>query len=456
MTTLKATPAKVNANGDYTSEEFDTTSSGAGAYHWIAHFTGDANNNKADGKCLDTDENTEVKKASPGLLTKAPASVTVGAKISDVATLSGLINPTGAGEVTFDLYKGTECTEQTKVTTLKATPAKVNANGDYTSEEFDTTSSGAGAYHWIAHFTGDANNNKADGKCLDTDENTEVKKASPGLLTKAPASVTVGAKISDVATLSGLINPTGAGEVTFDLYKGTECTEQTKVTTLKATPAKVNANGDYTSEEFDTTSSGAGAYHWIAHFTGDANNNKADGKCLDTDENTDSQKERAPASHQSPRQRTVGAKISDVATLSGLINPTGAGEVTFDLYKGTECTEQTKVTTPKATPAKSPPTATTPPKNSTPPPRAPAPTTGSPTSPATPTTTKPTANASTQTRTPKSKKRAPASSPKPRPRSPSAPKSPTSRRSRALSTLTAPAKSPLTSTRAPNAPNRPR
>ena len=277
------------------------------------------------------------------------------------------------------------------------------------------------------------------------------QKSEPRPPTKAPASVTVGAKISDVATLSGLINPTGAGEVTFDLYKGTECTEQTKVTTLKATPAKSHANGDYTSEEFDTTSSGAGAYHWIAHFTGDANNNKADGKCLDTDENTEVKKASPGLLTKAPASITVGAKISDVATLSGLINPTGAGEVTFDLYKGTECTEQTKVTTLKATPAKSTPTATTPPKNSTPPPRAPAPTTGSPTSPATPTTTKPTAirldtdeNTGVGQNTPNLSTLATA-------RRPSARKSPTKRPSPALSTRPAAGAVTFDLTRAPTA-----
>ena len=211
--TLKATPASVTGsgagNGPYTSEEFDTTATGAGEYHWIARFTGDANNNAAAGECLEEGENSEVEEASPEIATDATASVTVGAKIKDVATLSGLVSATGTGSVSFDLYKGEDCTEETFVMTLKATPSSVTGsgagNGPYTSEEFDTTSTGTGEYHWIARFTGDANNNAAAGECLEEGENSEVEEASPEIATDATASVTVGAKIKDVATLSGLV-----------------------------------------------------------------------------------------------------------------------------------------------------------------------------------------------------------------------------------------------------------
>ena len=218
-------------------------------------------------------------------------------------------------------------------------------NGPYTSEEFDTTSTGAGEYHWIARFTGDANNNAAAGECLEEGENTEVEEASPEIATDATASVTVGAKIKDVATLSGLVNATGTGSVSFDLYKGEDCTEETFVTTLKATPSSVTGsgagNGPYTSEEFDTTQP------------------------------------------------------------------------------------------------------------------APANTTGSPASPATPTTTPPQANAWKKARTAKSKRRAPKSPPTRPPRSPSAPKSKTSPPSRAWSARPEPARSASTSTRAKTAPKKP-
>ena len=155
---------------------------------------------------------------------RRPPTAIVGEKIKDVATLSGLVSPTGAGEVTFDIYKGAgllgrQTPERPDVGRHPATAA----NGDYTSANFDTTATGAGTYHWIAHFSGDANNKPVDGECEDENETTVVEEASPGLVTNATATAIVGENINDVATLSGLVSPTGAGSVTFDLYKGQDC-----------------------------------------------------------------------------------------------------------------------------------------------------------------------------------------------------------------------------------------
>ena len=131
-------------NGQYTSENFDTgsASGGAGTYHWIAHFSGDANNKAVDGECDDENETTVVEEASPEIETEATPTAIVGENINDVATLSGLVSPTGDGEVTFDLYKGADCSEENFIETLTATPdgrpATVGANGNYTSENFDT------------------------------------------------------------------------------------------------------------------------------------------------------------------------------------------------------------------------------------------------------------------------------------------------------------------------------
>jgi hypothetical protein len=331
--TLSATPASVTANGTFTSQNYDTTTSGAGSYHWIAHYSGDANNKAADGACLDNGENTTVEKFTPTLSTSATQSAVVGQNISDVATLSGLVSPTGAGAVTFDVYKGADCSG-TKLATLSATPASVTANGTFTSQNFDTTNSGAGAYHWIAHYSGDANNKAADGACLANGENTTVEKATPGLSTNATQSATVGQSIQDVATLSGLVKATGAGAVTFDLYKGTDCSG-TKLATLSATPASVTANGNFTSQSFDTTTSGAGSYHWIAHYSGDANNKAADGACLADNENTAVGKITPALATTAGPGTTLGGRVTDTAHLSGGVNPTGT--ITFVLYDNPNC-----------------------------------------------------------------------------------------------------------------------
>lgn len=94
----------------------------------------------------------------------------VAASISDTPTLSGLIEPTGEGEVTFTLHKGSDCSQQNQVATLGSNPDAISADGDYTSEGFNTASTGAGAYHWIAHYSGDANNAPVQTGCSDPSE----------------------------------------------------------------------------------------------------------------------------------------------------------------------------------------------------------------------------------------------------------------------------------------------
>ena len=53
-----------------------------------------------------------------------------------------------------------------------------------------------------------------------------VEEASPEIDTEATRPRSSAQNINDVATLSGLVSATGTGEVTFDLYKGADCSEQ--------------------------------------------------------------------------------------------------------------------------------------------------------------------------------------------------------------------------------------
>jgi hypothetical protein len=200
----------------------------------------------------------------------------VGQNISDVATLSGLVEPTGEGEVTFDLYKGADCSGPI-LATLDATPDSVTANDQYTSENFDTSATGAGAYHWIAHFSGDANNEPVDGQCLANNENTTVNKAGPTLTTTAGPGTQLGGQISDTAHLSGGVHPTGS--ITFRLYDNPNCAG---TAAAEVTNSSVNGDGDYTSPQ--ATPAAAGDYFWVASYAGDADNNPAQTGCSDPSE----------------------------------------------------------------------------------------------------------------------------------------------------------------------------
>src|SRR5439155_19208294 len=101
----------------------------------------------------------------------------------------------------------------------------ISANGNVNSGEYTTNATGT--YYWIASSSGDANNEAVAGECGDENESSVVEKAKPTIKTSAVTGVTVGANIKDVATISGLVEPTGTeGTSTVRLYSGEECNNE--------------------------------------------------------------------------------------------------------------------------------------------------------------------------------------------------------------------------------------
>ncbi len=258
-TPLQTETVAVTGDGSYTSPSLTPTA--AGGYQWVATYSGDANNVKV-GPVGCTDPNEAV---TIGALTTTatPPTVTVGQPVHDVAHLSGN-NPTGT--ITFDLYgpnPGT-CTG-TPVQSVKAT---VNGAGDYPSPSVVMT--GTGTYVWVASYSGDANNPALQSGCADATETVTVTPATPALTTSAsPASVTLGASVADVATLSGGYDPTGT--LQWALY-GPNDASCSSSTPLQTQTVAVTGDGSYTSPSLTPTA--AGSYHWVATYSGDANNVK--------------------------------------------------------------------------------------------------------------------------------------------------------------------------------------
>ena len=180
------------------------------------------------GVCGEAGETSVVTPNQPGINTTA-TNGTVGGTISDTAQITGLVNPVtgaGAGTVTFSLYSGpgganAVCGQGNLV--FQSTPQAINfattpPSATITSPILNT----AGSYHWVASFSGDANNQAVAGVCGEAGETSVVAPNQPGINTTATNS-TVGGTISDTAQITGLVNPiTGAnaGTVTFSLYSG--------------------------------------------------------------------------------------------------------------------------------------------------------------------------------------------------------------------------------------------
>ncbi|MGN6368616.1 MAG: SdrD B-like domain-containing protein [Phycisphaerae bacterium] len=248
----------------------------------------------------------------PVITTQAGAPVVIGSgnKLTDTATLSGGVNPTGT--ITFTLTGPGNTIVDTET---------VAANGDGVY----TTPTGflptvTGSYKWSATFTSSTDSSTAtdDG----TNETELVTPNQPNITTVAGSSVVIGSgdKLTDTAFLVAY-NPTGTITFTLTGPGGT-------VVDTETVPVNPAGNGTYTTPTGYTPIT-VGTYTWSATYNGDGNNLTA------TD---DGQNESEVVKPASPAINTVagsavvvgsGDKLTDTATLSGGFNPTGT--ITFTL-----------------------------------------------------------------------------------------------------------------------------
>jgi RHS repeat-associated protein len=307
------------------------TPTAAGTYTFVASYGGDANNNPVAGHCGDANESVVVTKAQPSITTAASGSVALGATIRDTAVVNGGSSP--AGTVTFNVYAAADTT---CATPLNSSPLTATlSGGSALSPAFTPTA--AGTYTFVAAYAGDANNQSANGHCGDANESVVVTKAQPTIVTSASPSVTVGGAISDTATVSGGSSPTGT--VTFNAYAASDTTCTTPV---NSSPLSATLTGG-TAHSSTFTPATAGTYHFVASYGGDANNLSATGHCGDNGEDVTVNKAQPTILTQASPEVTVGAAISDTATVSGGSSPTGT--VSFNVYAASDTTCATPVNT---------------------------------------------------------------------------------------------------------------
>lgn len=295
----------VSANGSYRSPPI--TPSTPGTYRWVASYSGDAHNLAAGPTaCTDSAESSVVTKVTPALSTAANGSVSLGEAIRDQAHLSGALNPTGT--IMFRLYGPNDpsCSAQVGV----ALTTTVNGNGDYTSAS--VIPGIPGTYRWVASYSGDADNAAVEATaCADPSEVTVVSKVAPVLATTASAPAALGEALRDTATLTGGVNLTGT--LTFKLYGpgDTDCTTQAG----EAVTATVNGNGSYVSPSITPTA--VGTYHWVASYSGDANNAPSGStSCTEPAESVSVTVRPAPGMTVVKTQRLAGSQSEDPRKLA--------------------------------------------------------------------------------------------------------------------------------------------
>src|SRR5206468_1404005 len=118
-------------------------------------------------------------------------------------------------------------------------------SGEYTTKA-------TGTYYRSEERRVGKENEAGSTACGDEKESSLVNPGKPSITTSATTPVTVGEKIHDTATISGLVEPTGKGTITFKLYSDKEC--KTKV--FSSASAGISANGKVSSGEYTTKATG--------------------------------------------------------------------------------------------------------------------------------------------------------------------------------------------------------
>jgi uncharacterized repeat protein (TIGR01451 family) len=317
----------VSGNGTYGPASFTPTT--AGVYRWIASYSGDAKNAPSIGSCNDAGENDTVNKVTPSISTVASAGITIGASISDTATVTGGLNPTGT--VTFKLYGPDDATCTGPVAFTSAD--RPLSGGSATSASFTPTL--VGTYRWIATYNGDANNNSVSGACNDANESVVVIKAHPSIATELVSgaqsgttiSIDLGASVHDTSTLTGA-TATAGGTVHYQVFSDSTC--DTLFTDAGTVPVVNHVPGNSISVTFNQ----AGNYYWQADYSGDAANDSASSDC--SLEVVSVGLNQPTISTNASASVVVGGNIHDTATLAGGFNPTGT--ITFRLYGPNDAT----------------------------------------------------------------------------------------------------------------------
>jgi hypothetical protein len=250
----------------------------------VASYSGDSNNLSVTTKCGEANESSVVNKAQPGITTKAVTPVTVGERIKDTATLSGLVEPDGFGKVTFKAYSKSDCTDATPLfESTNPSPAGIGANGEVESGEYTTTA--PGTVYWVASYSGDSNNLSVTTKCGEANEISVVNQLPSTI------STTQSWTPQDTATIDH-----SGGSVVFTLFKNDPtCSQAGDVVYGPTSAISVVGSGPFTASTsnsgvstlnggFSVSSVAEGdTYHWKAAYTsGDANHKNVTSSCQES------------------------------------------------------------------------------------------------------------------------------------------------------------------------------
>jgi hypothetical protein len=310
----------------------------AGVYEWTAEVIVNSDGSVENGPTACTDEQVTVSPATTQIST-TPSTADggpVGTSITDAATVTGGVNPTGT--VTFELFGPSNPTcasgEDNSQTWLGRWSVTLNADGTAAVPQPGFTTTEVGTYNWVAIYSGDADNLSARGAC--GSESVTFTKATPTISTAASQGGPIGTQIHDTAQVSGGSNPTGT--VTFKLFPPSNptCNNEEGGSPVQTVTVPLGSNGSATSAGTPYTTTSVGTYNWIARYSGDQNNVSVSTAC--NDEQVTVGKDPTSVATAASAGGSPGVALHDTAKVTGSFLPTGT--VTFTLYgpNDTTCT----------------------------------------------------------------------------------------------------------------------
>ena len=131
------------------------------------------------GDAQSSTSGTTVGRAGPpSVATSASGDILLGGRLTDQATISGLVNPVAGATVTFRLYPPSAPTCAGPPVFVSVKPATfAGTTATATSDAYTPTATGV--YRWIATYDGDANNLPRSGACGEATETRTVATPLP-------------------------------------------------------------------------------------------------------------------------------------------------------------------------------------------------------------------------------------------------------------------------------------
>ena len=291
VSTLKDASGTLVGPPSFADATYDTNSTGKSQTIWTASGAAPVSgtlsleidySNDTSAEHLPSESGYSVTLAPPSDCTSAikttpSAGGVVGTAVHDSATVTGSLG-SPSGTVIFKLFSPSNatCNSDGDAAVFTSSPVSLTSvtPGTSTASSPDFTTTAIGTYHWVASYSGDSTYNGATSQCAD--EAVTTTQGGPSIATVAGAGGQVPIDVSDSATVSGGVNPTGT--VTFTLYPSmADCNAGTNAVGTASTVAL--SGGKATSAAVNVTT--AGTYQWIAKYSGDANNASASSACGD-------------------------------------------------------------------------------------------------------------------------------------------------------------------------------